>query len=300
MRNLPVLLFSLLIAGVLTACKQADVGPSDEAIFESNKADIQSYATTKGLSGTMTTSGVYYALTKPGSSTVSPTEGTEAEYSYILYSLITGSTPITDRFVDSTYATKSTYLTIAPSQRLSPAAQGLTIGLQQMHVGEQGVILLPSYYGLGQGGSDNGLVPPNAPLRLNATLKQVRTETQQIDQYLTANKLTPTEVTVSGLRFVKTLSNPTGVAPTPTQTLTIRYNGRLLRSASAFDSTGTGTYASVVTNFVPGFAEGLAKLKTGEKATIVFPSIIGYGATGTGPIPPYAPLRFDIELVSAQ
>ena len=300
MRTLPIVLVGLLLVGGLISCKTPDVGPSDDAIFESNKTDIQSYATTKGLSGTFTSAGVYYALTRPGSSTVIPTEGMEAEYSYALYALITGSTPITDKFIDSTYATKSNYLVIAPSQPSTPTVQGLTIGLQQMHVGEQGVIMLPSYYGLGRDGSSNGLVPPNAPLRLNMTLKQVRTEDQQIDQYLTANKLTPTEVTASGLRYIKTLDNPTGVAPTPTQRLTIKYNGRLLRSASAFDSTGTGTYTGVVSGFVPGFAEGLAKLKTGEKATIVFPSKIGYGATGTGPISPYAPLRFDIELISAQ
>ena len=302
MRKFPVILFGLLLIGGLISCKTPDVGPSDDAIFESNKADIQSYATTKGLSGTFTSSGVYYAVTRPGSSTVVPTEGLEAEYSYSLYALITGTTPITDKFVDSTYATKSNYLVIAPSQisNSSPTVQGLTIGLQQMHVGEQGVIMIPSYYGLGRGGSDNGLIPPNAPLRLNMTLKQVRTEDQQIDQYLTANKLTPTEVTPSGLRYIKTLDNPTGVAPTPTQRLTIKYNGRLLRSASAFDSTGTGTYTGLVSDFVPGFAEGLAKLKTGEKATIVFPSKIGYGMSGRSTIPPYAPLRFDIELVSAQ
>lgn len=300
MRKFPVILFGLMVIGGLISCKTTDVGPSDDAIFDSNKTDIQSYATSKGLSGTFTTSGIYYALTKPSSSTVVPTEGMEAEYSYILYALISGGTTITDRFIDSTYATKSNYLIIAPSQPASPTVQGLTIGLQQMHVGEQGVIMLPSYYGLGRSGSDNGLVPPNAPLRLNMTLKQVRTEDQQIDQYLTANKLTPTEVTPSGLRYIKTLDNPTGVQPTPTQRLTIKYNGRLLRSASAFDSTGTGTYTGVVSGFVPGFAEGLAKLKTGEKATIVFPSKIGYGASGTGPISPYAPLRFDIELISAQ
>lgn len=300
MRTLPVLFVGLLFIGGLISCKTPDVGLNDDAIFESNKADIQRYATTKGLSGTFTTAGVYYAQTRPSSSTVVPTEGLEAEYSYTLYALSSDGTTVTDKFIDSTFATKSNYLVIAPSQQAAPTVQGLTIGLQQMRVGEQGVIMLPSYYGLGREGSSNGLVPANAPLRLNTTLKQVRTEKEQIDQYLTANKLTPTEVTPSGLRYIKTLNNPTGVAPTPTQRLTIKYNGRLLRSASAFDSTGTGTYTGLVSGFVPGFAEGLAKLKTGEKATIIFPSNIGYGATGTGPISPYAPLRFDIELISAQ
>lgn len=302
MRKFPVVLFGLLLIGGLISCKSPDVGPSDDAIFESNKADIQSYATTKGLSGTFTTSGVYYAVTKPGSSTVVPTEGLEAEYSYVLYALISAGTTITDKFIDSTYATKSNYLVIAPSQQAqaTPTVQGVTIGLQQMHVGEQGIIMLPSYYGLGRDGSSNGLVPPNAPLRLNTTLKQVRTEDQQIDQYLTANKLTPTEVTASGLRYIKTLDNPTGALPTASQMLTVRYRGQLLRSTSAFDDTGTGTLAFRLGSSIIGFDESLSKLRVGEKAIVVFPSSAGYGARGNEVIPPYAPLRFDIELVSVQ
>ncbi|QDK78052.1 FKBP-type peptidylprolyl isomerase [Spirosoma sp. KCTC 42546] len=295
MRNLPVFMFSLLLVGGLSSCQKEDVGLTDDQILETNKADILSYAAAKGLTGSISSTGVYYALSKPSGSGVTPAYGQEAEFSYKLSVLTRNSAnAVIDTFVDSTYATKSSYVYLVAN------TPGLTEGILKMSEGDQSVILLPSVYAFGRTGAGNGIIPANAPVRLDMKLKRTRTEDQQIDEYLTANKLTPTEVTPSGLRFIKTLANSTGAPTTPTQTLTIKYRGQLLRATSAFDSTGTGTYSAVASQFVPGFAEGLAKLKVGEKATIVFPSKIGYGSTGYQVIPAYAPLRFDIELVSAQ
>lgn len=302
MKKFQSILLGLLLLGTVVSCKQNDIGLSDNDIFQADEATILNYAATKGLSGSSTPSGVYYALQKPGSSTVSTANGMEVEYNYTLYKLSSGTstTAVTDVFVDSTYATKSNYINVVATNL------GLMEGLLQMHEGDQAVILLPSFYAFGRSGTSNGVIPPNTPVRLNLTMKRTRTETQQIDEYMTANKLTPTQVTTSGLRFIKTLDNPSGVLPLSNQTLVVRYKGKLLRSASAFDSTGTSTRAFTLGNTIPGFSEGLAKLKTGEKATIILPSAIGYSSLGAKDdkgdqiIPAYAPLRFDIELVSVQ
>jgi FKBP-type peptidyl-prolyl cis-trans isomerase len=296
MRNYLLYSISALLISGLAACQKEEVGATDSDILQSNKADILAYANGKGLTGAMTPSGVYYATTKAGTSTVSPANGQEVEFNYKLYVLSRSSngSTVTDTFVDSTYATKPSYVYVVSSN------QGLTEGLLKMREGDRGDLLLPSDYAFGKTGAGNGAIPPNAPVRLDITLKRTRTEDQQISEYLTANKLTPTEVTPSGLRFIRTVTNSSGLVPTPTQTLTIKYTGKLLRSATPFDSTGTGTYSAVVTQFVPGFAEGLSKLRVGEKATIVFPSALGYGSTGYQVIPAYAPLRFDIELVTAK
>lgn len=297
MHKLSLTILGLLFIGALSSCKTNDVSPTDDTVLQSNEADIQTYAASKGLTGTMTTTGTYFALTKAGTGLVTPGNGQEVEFSYSIYALTHSSSNasvIVDSFVDSTYATKSNFAYLVSTN------PGLTEGLLQMHEGDQAVVLLPSVYGFGSTGSSDGKVPANAPIRLNVTLKRIRSEDQQINEYMTANKLTPTEVTLSGLRFIKTLDNSTGATPTANQTLSVRYRGQLLRSTSAFDSTGTGTYSFVLGQSIPGFDEGLAKLKVGEKATIILPSKIAYGTTGNGPIPPYAPLRFDIELVSAK
>lgn len=286
-----------LLLGTMVACQKEDIGLSDSSILQSNKDDILRYASGKGLSGTMTSSGLYYALTKPGSSSAIPVYGQEVEFSYTLYVLshsATNSAVVVDKKVDSTYATTSVFYPFYPGS----LKDGLEEGLLKMHEGDEATLLMPST--LAFGNTTVGSIPANSPVRFDVTLKRARTEDQQINEYLTANKLTPTEVTTSGLRFIKTLDNPTGALPTANQTLIVKYKGKLLRSVSAFDSTGTGTYPTTIGKSIAGFDEGLTKLKVGEKATLVFPSKIGYGANGNQKIPPYAPMRFDIELVSVQ
>ena len=175
-----------------------------------------------------------------------------------------------------------------------------------MREGEKATLLIPSYLGYNDQ-AVNASLPAYSVVRFDVQLKRSRTEDQQIDEYIAAQKLAVTEKTTSGLRFIKTADNPAGAAPTIGQTLTIRYKGKQLRSASAFDSTGTGTFDAVLgqNRFIKGFEEGLAKMKVGEKATIIFPSSIGYDKQGSVQnnryvITPYAPLRFDLEVVSAK
>ena len=49
---------------------------------------------------------------------------------------------------------------------------------------------------------------------------------------------------------------------------------------------------------IPGWDEGISLMSAGSKGKLIIPSIIGYGEQGAGPIPPYSPLVFDVELVS--
>ena len=53
------------------------------------------------------------------------------------------------------------------------------------------------------------------------------------------------------------------------------------------------------TGLIKGFAYCLSRMKTGEKGTCIFYSDLGYEATGSGSIPTYSPLRFDIEMLGA-
>ncbi len=45
-----------------------------------------------------------------------------------------------------------------------------------------------------------------------------------------------------------------------------------------------------------GFVEALQLIGKGGKITVIMPSKLGYGDQGGGPIPPYSPLVFDIEI----
>jgi FKBP-type peptidyl-prolyl cis-trans isomerase len=122
-------------------------------------------------------------------------------------------------------------------------------------------------------------------------------EEDQIENYLKAKKITITEKTNSGLRYIlKTPGN--GTALKAGQNVTVNYVGKLL-SDKQFDA-GTFSFILGAGRVVGGFDEGIAKMKIGEKSTIIFPSKLGYGSSGSGPIPGNSPLLFEIEVVSAK
>ena len=53
----------------------------------------------------------------------------------------------------------------------------------------------------------------------------------------------------------------------------------------------------VLSRLIPGFAFAVSTMYPGEKATVIFPSQLGYGSQGNGAIPPNSPLIFEIELL---
>lgn len=88
----------------------------------------------------------------------------------------------------------------------------------------------------------------------------------------------------------------------PGQLVAVHYTGKL-DDGTVFDSSvnrgqpiefvlGTG-------RVIPGWEEGIAQMKVGDKATLIIPPHMAYGPGGSGPIPPNATLTFDVELVSA-
>lgn len=298
MRKLFIASWAICVVAGLAACMNNNIGPTDTDIFQSNENDIINYANSLGLNGTLTSSGSYFATTQASSSTVSPAVGQEAEFNYTIYALSSGggsSTAVTATFADSTYATTSNYI------YLTSSSYGFPEGILRMHEGEKLMMLLPSILAFGRDGAYSGKVPANAAVRLDVTLKRTRTEDQQINDYVAANNIAVTQTTADGVRFILTKANPTGAVPTAGQVLTINYAGRLLRATTGFTGgTGTGTKTVGTTQYITGFEEGLSLMKVGEKATVIFPSALGYGATGSSSIPAYAPLVFDLEIVSAQ
>ncbi len=123
-------------------------------------------------------------------------------------------------------------------------------------------------------------------------------EDEQINNYISSKNLAVTEKTNSGLRYIVTKANPSGAALKVGQTINVNYAGTLL-SGKSFDS-GNFSFVLGGGRVIAGFDEGIAKMKVGEKATLIFPSTLGYGSSGSGPIPANSPLVFDIEVVSAR
>lgn len=128
--------------------------------------------------------------------------------------------------------------------------------------------------------------------------EQRRAEEEALQQYLIDNNIT-TEPEASGLYYIETLAG-TGSSPLTGQQVAVHYTGKLL-NGSVFDSSIGKlpfTFPLGLGYVIQGWDEGIALMKEGGKATLIIPSSLGYGSSGSSSIPPYSTLIFDVELVS--
>lgn len=122
------------------------------------------------------------------------------------------------------------------------------------------------------------------------------------EQFLAENaKREGVKVTETGLQY-EVLTPALGVKPTPTDTVTCHYEGRLT-DGTVFDSSyRRGEPASFpLQGVIRGWTEGLQLMSIGSKFRFFIPFDLAYGAQGAGgSIPPYAALVFDVELLGIE
>ena len=109
--------------------------------------------------------------------------------------------------------------------------------------------------------------------------------------------------TDSGLHY-KIIQQGSGVKAEAGKTVAVHYKG-MLADGRTFDSSyNRGNpieFPLGVGQVIPGWDEGIQLLKVGDKARLVIPSELGYGARGAGGvIPPNATLVFDVELMDVK
>lgn len=89
------------------------------------------------------------------------------------------------------------------------------------------------------------------------------------------------------------------VSMTPGDSIGVRYTG-WLRNAEQFDSNvGAATplrFKTGANTVIKGFDEGVRGMRVNGRRQIIVPPNLGYGAPGSGPIPPYNILVFEITL----
>lgn len=97
--------------------------------------------------------------------------------------------------------------------------------------------------------------------------------------------------TASGL-YYRDITPGTGATVVAGMTLKVTYSGALA-NGSVFDS---GTYSFTIPgNVIQGWNEGLLGMKVGGSRQLIIPPSLGYGANGSGPIPPNAVLVFTVQ-----
>lgn len=102
--------------------------------------------------------------------------------------------------------------------------------------------------------------------------------------------------TESGLLY-KVITEGTGDKPSATDTVEVDYEGSL-SDGTVFDSSyKRGESISFpLDGVIPGWTEGLQLMSVGSKYELYIPADLAYGPGGTGPIPPFAALKFVVEL----
>ena len=111
------------------------------------------------------------------------------------------------------------------------------------------------------------------------------------------------EKTGSGLRY-QIIQNGDGQKAEKGKTVSVHYKGQL-PDGTVFDSSYKRNqpidFPLGMGQVIPGWDEGIALLKVGDKARFVIPSELAYGSRGAGGvIPPNATLIFDVELMNVK
>jgi peptidylprolyl isomerase len=109
----------------------------------------------------------------------------------------------------------------------------------------------------------------------------------------------------SGLQY-ESFHAASGAQPQKGQRVTVHYTGWLNDNGmpgkkfdSSVDRGMPFTFTIGVGQVIAGWDEGVALMHVGEKARLIIPAHLGYGARGAGGvIPPNATLIFDVELLS--
>jgi FKBP-type peptidyl-prolyl cis-trans isomerase len=109
--------------------------------------------------------------------------------------------------------------------------------------------------------------------------------------------------TPSGLRY-KIIQKGSGKQASKGKSVSVHYEGSLV-NGQVFDSSYRRnepiSFQLGVGQVIPGWDEGIALLKVGDKARFVIPPNLGYGSAGAGGvIPPNATLVFDVELMDTK
>ena len=123
-------------------------------------------------------------------------------------------------------------------------------------------------------------------------------EDSLMQSYIKKNKVkvSPTE---SGLYFIPKKSGK-GTKAVAGQKVAVHYTGRFVDGTEFDSSIGKNPIEFVLDQgqMIPGWDEGIAKMREGDKAVLLIPSKLAYGEVGRYPvIPPFSPLVFEVELV---
>jgi len=294
MKNLLYFFMCISLLGGMSSCKLDEINQTES----DNQKEIDGYISRSNLKLQKSPEGMYYSI-NTAKSTGKQAFNTDVIKFYYKMTLLDGTK------LDSTAKSLG---------QLKGLVWGATSNILNLPIsflkeGESGLFILPS--ALAFGGNSYTDIPAFSVIKLEIEVVSIRTEAEQLQDFQTLYKITNPEVSVTGLIFKKLVENPKGAQVVVGQSVKVNYTGRfsygvLQNDATSgkiiYDSsfnTGTFTFVAGTGAVISGFDEGILKMRVGEKAVLIMPSKIAYGANGNTTIPPNSPLYFEVEVVGA-
>lgn len=124
--------------------------------------------------------------------------------------------------------------------------------------------------------------------------KQAVADEEIIQQYISDNNLTATR-TSTGLYYVIDTQG-TGDGCTSASTVVVAYTGSFT-DGSVFEQSPAQGVEFPLSGVIKGWTEGIPFFNEGGSGTLILPSALAYGRSGSGSIPPNTVLVFDVELI---
>ena len=278
--------FGFLFVALFTFSCLSDIALEDDVKASENEKQILAYFTSQSQNPTALANGGYYFITKSNPSGELATRGDSLFVHYEFSNLATGKVlDSTNRAANSPYFFRYGFG--------NPVFVNLMSALRE---GEQATLVLP---GTAQAFPD---LPAYTPLMVKVKSYVVRTQDDLIREFITQYKYSVTEAQTDGLRYIR-LNAGTGEIPAKGKIVKVKYTGRFLNT-KAFDGNMSRSDSLSVTiggtETVKGFQKGIEKMRLGEKAVLIFPSSLGYGAAGNASIPGNTPLFFEVYIAKIQ
>lgn len=194
---------------------------------------------------------------------------------------------------------------------------GLQKVFYQLNVGDsvEVRVLADTFYNKTFNAPLPAFVKPNSPVQLFFHIQEAYTfveieqkskeqnaPTIKADSVKMANyckRIKDVKATKSGLRYKLIKANPTGTKVAQGNMVSVTYKGWLV-DGDVFDTNEKGEpfkFLVGMNQVIKGWDEGLKLMRKGETYRLIIPWYLAYGTHGTGPIPPYSSLVFDVQVL---
>ncbi|MGZ3764281.1 MAG: FKBP-type peptidyl-prolyl cis-trans isomerase [Mucilaginibacter sp.] len=290
--------FTLLLLSAIgfVSCRKTGSEPD---IKQYDQQQITSYIAANGLTGMQRdtsggdTTGTYYKILTPGDPSKPLAYTSEIAYVYTL------------RSFDGKFIAADTVLDHVDGLlgHIGPNGLMLAIHNDLKYKGGQMRLLVPSHLAYGVNGYKSGSSTiVNATIAGNQCLDfyvnvisdQVAYDDLVIKNYMAANSLTGYTKSASGLYYKIIKKGATDSLINDNSSVTCNYTGQLM-NGTFFDNSSATTTAtfSDMNSLTDGAHEGLKLIGGGGSVSLLIPSRLGYGTSGSTSIPANACLRFE-------